>query len=102
MNPITFHPEARTEALAAGDYYEACVPGLGLAFVDTLETAFAHIAERPQSFTVHEATGTRKCVLPRFPYLIFFLERHDRLWIIAIAHASRKPEYWHDRLNALQ
>ena len=97
MNPVAIHPEARAEAMAAGDYYEACCPGLGRAFTDSLEDALARIAARPQSFAVHESTGARKCVMPRFPYLIFFLERRENLWVVAVAHASRHPDYWNDR-----
>jgi len=97
MKPVAIHPDARAEAMAASDYYEECCPGLGRAFTDSLEDALARIAERPQSFAVHEATGARKCVMPRFPYLIFFLERCEDLWVVAVAHASRNPDYWNGR-----
>jgi len=44
MKPVTIHPEARAEAMAAGDYYEECCPGLGHAFMDDLNagTDFLH------------------------------------------------------------
>ncbi len=99
MSRLVLHPEARIEAFNAGDYYEECCPGLGRAFTDSLEASFARIVERPQSFALDELTGMRKCVMPRFPYLVYFIERNETLWIVAVAHASRKPDYWYGRMN---
>lgn len=98
MKPVAIHPEARAEAMAAGDYYEECCPGLGRAFTDSLVDALDRIVARPQSFALHKASGARKCVMSRFPYLVFFFERQDDLWVVAVAHASRKPGYWNERL----
>jgi hypothetical protein len=33
----------------------------------------------------------------RFPYKIVYRERADDLYIVAIAHTSRRPGYWKDR-----
>ncbi len=99
MSRLAIHPEARIEAFDAGDYYEECCPGLGRAFTDCLETSFARIAARPQSFTLHAWTGARKCAMRRFPYLVYFIERNKTLWIVAVAHASRQPDYWYGRMN---
>ena len=100
MKPVVFHPDAKAEMLAAGDYYDACCPGLGREFTDRVEDALARMSERPQSFAVHESSGSRKCVVDRFPYRIFFIERREDMWVVAVAHASRRPDYWNDRLDA--
>lgn len=98
MKSITLHPAARAEALAVAEYYDTCCPGLGREFTDSIERALAGISARPQSFGVYESTGARRCVRQRFPYSIFFLEREEGVWVLAIAHAARKPGYWEDRI----
>ncbi len=34
----------------------------------------------------------------RFPYSIIFRVDSDRIYVIAVAHAKRRPGYWKDRL----
>ena len=38
--------------------------------------------------------GYRRVNLKVFPFYIAYIIREDTLWIIAIAHSHRKPEYW--------
>jgi toxin ParE1/3/4 len=33
----------------------------------------------------------------RFPYLIFYTELEEVIWVIAIGHGKRKPNYWKER-----
>ncbi|WP_339378699.1 hypothetical protein [Calothrix sp. NIES-2100] len=35
--------------------------------------------------------------MQRFPYLIFYTELEEVIWVIAIAHSKRKPNYWKQR-----
>jgi len=44
------------------------------------------------------AKGTRRALVRRFPYAVIYLVEADRLVIVAIAHHSREPGYWLDRL----
>ena len=39
--------------------------------------------------------------LKRFPFSIIYLEKADRVWIVAVAHPSRRPGYWGYRLGEL-
>lgn len=34
-----------------------------------------------------------------FPYTLFYLIEHEEIIIVAVAHHSRKPGYWMDRLR---
>lgn len=97
MKPVVFDSEAKDEFRAAAAYYEAQRPGLGDDFVAEVEQAVQRIAQIPQAFPLHDPSGIRKCVLPRFPYTIFFLELDDRIWIAAVAHQRRRPGYWAHR-----
>ncbi len=35
----------------------------------------------------------------RFPFAIIYIERDQEFFVIAVAHTSRKPDYWKDRLR---
>jgi toxin ParE1/3/4 len=42
--------------------------------------------------------GSRKFVLRRFPFAIFYQEMQAVIQVLAIAHGHRRPGYWKDRL----
>jgi len=41
--------------------------------------------------------GTRRVLLKRFPYFIVFFDWQDEIYIVAVAHAKRRPGYWKRR-----
>jgi hypothetical protein len=44
------------------------------------------------------AQGAKRVILRRFPYDVVVIERDDNMLIVAVAHHSRKPGYWQDRI----
>ena len=97
MKPITFHPRAEAEYLAAIDYYEGERQGLGLEFQAEVEQAVAAIRRDPQRYPVYEEEDVRQYIVRRFPYSIVYGDLEDRIWIAAVAHHSRRPGYWASR-----
>jgi len=43
--------------------------------------------------------GTRKAAVSHFPYLLVMLEFEGEVKIVAVAHTSRRPEYWRERIE---
>jgi hypothetical protein len=43
------------------------------------------------------AGRTRSWLLSRFPYRVIYRVRDEDIYIVAIAHTSRRPGYWKDR-----
>ena len=97
MKPIIFHTEAFTEMEEACAFYESRRPGLGGDCRSELEQAFARIQQHPKAFTMPKDQKTRKCIVRRFPYTIFFTEFDDRIWVAAVSHQRRRPDYWANR-----
>jgi hypothetical protein len=96
MNPA-FHPEAEEEFLQAVDYYEDCEKGLGLDFALAVHDAAEQALRHPVSWPV--LTGEiRRCQTARFPYGIVYSVERDGIFILAVMHLHRKPDYWKDRL----
>ncbi len=97
MKFIVIHTEARKELDGAIAYYEAQNLGLGLNLLTEVEEALRKIRQNPEVGTPHKIEGVRRFVIQRFPYLIFYAELEELIWIIAIAHGKRKPDYWKTR-----
>jgi plasmid stabilization system protein ParE len=94
---LKFHPEARTDLREGRAFYRRRSPLAALSFAHDIEGALKQIAEAPQRYPEGEH-GTREFVLPRrFPFSIVYKVRGDQVTIVAVAHQSREPGYWHHR-----
>ncbi len=52
------------------------------------------LAQRRPALGLPGGVGTRSRRVRRFPYRLVYLEQPEQLWIIAVAHQSRRPDYW--------
>jgi toxin ParE1/3/4 len=41
--------------------------------------------------------GVQKFRLTQFPFSLLYINGADYLWVVAVAHGSRKPGYWKQR-----
>ena len=92
-----FHPEAEAEFLAAIDYYEGCEPGLGYDFSIEVHSTIENILSFPKAWPILEE-DIRRCLTRRFPYGIVYSQDGDVIFILAVMHLHRDPDYWKDRL----
>jgi len=95
---VKFHPEAWDEFDGAIDFYEAQSPGLGARFEVAIERSAALIGAMPYGWP-SVGHGVRKYVIKRFPYLILFTIEDEFALIVAVAHQSREPKYWKQRVD---
>ncbi len=93
----TFHPEARDELNYAVDFYEGRHAELGVEFLEEVYSTIQRIIEFPKAFP-KQSKKTRKCLVNRFPFAVIYQIRESEIFIVAIAHLSRKPGYWKERL----
>ena len=98
MKPLTIHAEAQAEVQTAIAYYDSQREGLGLEFLLELERVFQKIQDMPRSAASLDKRGTRKRLLRRFPYTVYYAEFDESIWIVAVAHQKRRPGYWTDRM----
>ena len=91
-----FLPEARDELLEAVAYYEGEASGLGSRLWEEVDRHIAWI-ERNYEVPRSRPGGYRRVNLKLFPYYISYIVREPVIWILAIAHGHRRPEYWVDR-----
>jgi toxin ParE1/3/4 len=91
------HPKARQELADSIDYYERQRSGLGKEFKELIQEVVRTIQERPVRYPL-QRDGTRKVIVKRFPFAIHYLDLPGVVSIVAFAHMSRDPGYWHQRL----
>lgn len=93
---VVFSAFARQELDDAARYYELEYEGLGKRFKREVRTAALRIARYPQAWSV-ERGEIRKCLLHKFPYKLLYSIEQDHIFIVAVAHLHRRPDYWIDR-----
>lgn len=96
-----FLQQAFEELHDAITYYEEQQSGLGLRLKDEFDR---HVRWISDNFAVPRIRkgGYRRVNLNAFPYYIAYIIREETLWILAVAHGHRKPEYWIKRKTEIK
>jgi plasmid stabilization system protein ParE len=92
MKPVKYHPFAESELVHSAAFYEARRGFLGDDFLDQIEETLLKIRANPELGRPGKFQ-TRSFKVRRFPFRIFYLTQPERVWIVAIAHLSRRPDY---------
>ncbi len=92
-----FHVEARVEFLEAVSRYESEVPGLGARFITEVNRCIGLILEAPRIGAPFGNKLRRFPLNDGFPFSLVYTVRGDTIFIVAVAHQSRKPGYWKRR-----
>jgi toxin ParE1/3/4 len=96
---IQLHPEASAELAAEQAFYEERMPGLGIELEEEIHDALGMIASMPEAWEQWpDLPEVRVFVLDRFPFLLPYWYEVERVVLLAVAHAKRRPGYWRDRL----
>lgn len=94
---VEFIEPALIELDDAIEYYNLQTTGLGKKFLDEVLEAISLILQFPQLWS-QNTENTRKAILRKFPYNLIYSILDNKLYIIAVAHQNREPEYWIDRI----
>jgi len=99
--PLRLHLEAQAELQKSVDFYrERGGDRLAERFKQHVKAAFKAIQANPERFRpVLDLPGVQKFRLKHFPFALLYVRRPDHIWIVAVAHGSRKPGYWTERLD---
>jgi len=93
-----FHPEAEREFLEAIDYYERHKENLGFDFAVEVYAAISRAAEHPRVWPILEGE-VRRCQTSRFPYAVLYSEEREGIFVLAVMHMRRDPDYWKHRVR---
>lgn len=78
--------------------YEAEAPELGRRFGDEVERVVQLLLDHPEMGSRLD-NDLRHFVLRKFPFSIVYAVVTDLVYIVAVAHGSREPEYWRLRVQ---
>jgi len=93
---LIFDPLAVKEFDDALEYYEAQEIGLGEQFKKEVWSAI-NIIERFPEAGQEVRSKIRKILIRRFPYKLIYIFHENMIYIIALAHGYREPDYWIER-----
>jgi plasmid stabilization system protein ParE len=86
-------PRAENDIQAAFEWYESQRAGLGDQFLAAVRERLEAIRNFPDANPV-VYRAIRRAVVSRFPYLIFYVVRPERIAVLAVLHHARNPAVW--------
>ncbi len=93
---LAFHREAELELIEAAAFYDHQVEGLGERLGSEVERITELLLRHP-NLGVPIDPDLRRFVLDRFPFTLIYSVSADLLTVLAVAHHSRRPDYWRSR-----
>jgi plasmid stabilization system protein ParE len=98
---LRYHRLAEAEIHKATGWYRDHSESLGRRFLAAVRDALETLEVDPQRFgkleTLTSDTSIRRTLVRGFPYLIVFEHFDNEVFVYAVAHASRRPNYWRRR-----
>lgn len=95
--------DAVAEIESARRYFNGQAFALGDRFLDDLEQTLSRIEAAASSFPKLETLPTsepyRRALLKVFRYALIFEILEEEVLVVAVAHTSRKPNYWLNRTD---
>lgn len=94
--PILIRPAASADIGEAFLWYERQESGLGDEFMAAIQLALEDIEASPTRYpVVHRET--RRALLHRFPYGVFYRVYGECVVVVACMHGRRTPKRWKSR-----
>ncbi len=102
---LKLHRRAEAEIREAATWYNGQTPGLGKRFLQAVHESFELLERNPGQFAKLETASQhdpfRRLFVEGFPYLIVYEVLENDVFVYAVAHASRRPNYWKRRKHQL-
>jgi toxin ParE1/3/4 len=94
-----YHREARAEYRAAVAWYRERSLDAARRMVEAVDAGLLSIRQHPLAWPAWRGGPARRRLLHRFPYSLIYGVSTDEVVIFAVAHHSRRPGYWLDRMG---
>jgi plasmid stabilization system protein ParE len=97
MKAPELHPDATQELIDSAQFLSDASAGLASRFLDEFFRVVERIGDYPESgFLI--SGRIRGARISDFHYDVVYRIERSRIYIIAVAHQSRKPGYWRGRI----
>ena len=98
MFKLRTHPEADIELESALQYFAEQTLWQAGRFADAYHAALQKIRHHPEC-THFIWKSYRRFNLQRFSYSLIYRHKGDEVYLIALAHDKRHPDYWKTRIT---
>ena len=100
MKPWRIHPAAQTELEETAGEYLMIDPALAESFNHHYLTYRQQSCENPLLYNIRAGIVRRVNLTPQFgEHYIAYMLWHEKVVILAVAHAKRRPYYWRHRIG---
>lgn len=82
---------------AASFYREQAGTSLSQSFLAEFEHSISKLLLHPALGSPWRGRGRRRYLMKHFPYSLVYTVSGDAIRILAVAHDSRRPDYWTSR-----
>lgn len=96
MKPLVFRVAAAADLEEAYRWYERQRRSLGEDFLSAVQAAIETVASNPEAHPVLHR-DTRRILLRRFPYGLYYRVLDAEIVVVACFHAKRDPKTWRSR-----
>lgn len=98
MKPLHVSEPASAELTVAVRWYEDRRQGWGDRLLTAVNATMAPIESHPEIGSPRRGhPAARQFKVRGFPYLVAYRIRSDDVYVVAVAHAKRRPGYWRHR-----
>ena len=92
--------QAEREFSKSAAYYESRESGLGIRFREEVAAVANWILDHP-AIPRLRPRGYRRVNLRVFSHYVAYVIRGETIWVVAIAHAHQRPEFWIRRIASV-
>ena len=98
MKPLRISEPASLELAEAVRWHDERRPGWGGRLFDAVARTLTLIESHPEIGSPRRGhLPARQLAVRGFPYIVAYRIRPDDLYVVAVAHTSRRPGYWKHR-----
>lgn len=91
----SLHPEALGDLRDAATFYrEQGSTRFSQSFLTEFEQAVNKLLLHPLLGSPWRGRGRRRYLMKHFPYSLIYTVQGEHIRILAVAHQSRRPDYW--------
>ena len=94
---VSYNTTARREYLAAVDWYSDRSDIAGEGFIRAIAVTLDAVSTFPRLYALSDGTR-REAQVEGYPYAVVYRETKRGIRVIAVAHTSREPGYWVNRV----
>lgn len=95
---LQFFEAAEQEVEAHREWYRKRSESAEAGFLRELDHAIDQVSEAPHQWPPF-LDGTHRYVFPKYPFSLVYFVEDDIVNVVAVAHESRRPGYWRNRLG---